>query len=118
MKHPLISALIVLAMSIGLSAVRGQQPAEKSRLGGSVAVLRNDTASQLAFSYHGTEGWQDSTLAPGKDAKVVGDRVRVITTRADKALITVDYPIEAGKKYRIMWNSQTQIWDFSPVIEQ
>src|SRR5262245_3194932 len=113
MKHSLILALIVLAASSSLSVVRGQQRAEKSRLGGSVAALRNDTTSQLTFSYHATEGWQETTLAPGKDTKVTGDRVRVVTTRADKAVITVDYPIEAGKKYRIMWNSQAQIWDFS-----
>jgi hypothetical protein len=34
------------------------------------------------------------------------------TERQDKATITVDLPIEGGKKYLLFWNAPPGMWDF------
>jgi hypothetical protein len=48
-----------------------------------------------------------------EDTQLTGDRIRVATTRDDKAIITVDLPIEGGKKYPLFWNAKTSMCDFS-----
>jgi len=53
-------------------------------------------------------------LQGGKDVTLTGDRIRVATKRdEDGAMITVDLPVQAGKKYRLIRNPQSGIWDFS-----
>jgi hypothetical protein len=44
-----------------------------------------------------TDGtWEQHKLEPGKDVRVSSDRIRVSTTRADKAVITAAMPCEAA----------------------
>jgi hypothetical protein len=106
------AGLALLCMAIALNT-HAQQPPKNTRTGEAVAVVRNDNTAAMTFSYHSGDTWKEATLQPGKDMSVTADKIRVATTRADKAIITVEYPVEAGKKYRIVWNSQ--MWDFAPI---
>jgi hypothetical protein len=105
---------VLFAAAAG-SDVNAQQVPKKDRAGNSVSTVRNDSPGTVTIEYQSNQQWQQLRLEPGKDSEVPGDRVRVATTRADKAVITVDLPIEPGKKYRLMWNAPSGMWDFSAV---
>ena len=113
MKTWLLRAILGLFCIALVLAACAQQPPSKSRTGEAMAVLRNDNTAAMTFSYHSGDTWKEVTLQAGKDMSIAADKVRVATTRADKAVITVEYAVEAGKKYRIVWN--TQMWDFAPI---
>jgi hypothetical protein len=102
---------------LAITALRldAQQPAERDRTGNAVSVLLNGAKTAMTIEFRSKGEWQELKLEPGKDARIAGDRIRVATTREDKAIVTVDMPIEAGKKYRLVWNAQTGMWDFSSV---
>jgi hypothetical protein len=36
--------------------------------------------------------------------------------RSDNAVITVDLPVQMGKKYRLVWNDAAAIWDFNSAL--
>jgi hypothetical protein len=107
----------LLALFVAVAAIAGpQQPAKKDRNGNQVCVVRNDATDPVTIEYRSTSEWQQVKLDPGKDSTITADHIRVATTREDKAVVTVDLPTQAGKKYRLFWNAQSSIWDFSPVL--
>ena len=79
--------------------------------------MRNDSTSSIVVGYRDSTGWHEVTIETGKDAKVSGDRVRVSKNRSDNAVITVEYPVKAAKKYRILWSAQAEMWDFAAAGE-
>jgi hypothetical protein len=81
-----------------------------------VFIVRNDSTGAVDIEYRSNDQCQKLRLEPGTDSSATGDRVRVATRREDKAIITVDLPVEGGKKYRLFWNTQSSIWDFSPAL--
>jgi hypothetical protein len=83
--------------------------------GGSIAIVLKDSAETVTLEYHTNNGWVPLALDAGKDGNVLGDRVRVATTRQDKAVMTVDLPAEPGKKYRLAWNKSASMWDIREV---
>ena len=101
-----------LATLVGMR-IDAQQPPKSDRAGNPVSIVRNDTTNAATIEFRTNNDWQQLKIEPGKDATVAGDRIRVATTREDKAIITVDLPIQAGKKYQLIWNTQANIWDFS-----
>jgi hypothetical protein len=94
-------------------ASRGQMAPKQNRSGDSVAIVLNDSSQSMTIEFHSDNDWQKLKLDPGKDGTITGDRVRVATQRQDKALITVDMPVEPGKKYRLAWNATASMWDLS-----
>ena len=106
--------VLACVLAFGVSAAESQQVPKTDRLGNSVCVIRNDSTNPAVIEYRSNNQWQQLKLEPGKDGNVTGDRVRVATTRDDKAIVTVDLPVQAGKKYRLIWNTQSGMWDFSP----
>jgi hypothetical protein len=108
---------ILLALILAVATIAGaQQPAKKDRSGNQVCVVRSDATAPVTIEYRSSSEWQQVKLDPGKDATITADHIRVATTREDRAVVTVDLPTQAGKKYRLFWNPQTSIWDFSPVL--
>ena len=106
--------LIVVSLLSMAVAVRSQQAPKLDRTGNSVSTVLNDSTETVTIEYHSSTEWLPIKLQSGKDTKVAADRIRVTTTREDKAIISVDLPVQAGKKYRLFWNAQLSIWDFSP----
>jgi len=104
----LLLAYIMLLMAYAAPA---QMPPKHDRSGEAVAVVLNDSSDSMTIEYHSNNEWLQLKLDPGKDGTVTGDRVRVATMRPDKAIISVDMPVEAGKKYRLAWNSSAAMWD-------
>jgi hypothetical protein len=90
-------------------------PPKKDRVGNAVFVVRNDAIMSVTIEYRNTNGWQALMIEPTQDNNISGDRIRVATTRDDKALVTVDLAVEAGRKYHLYWNAQSRIWDFKLV---
>jgi hypothetical protein len=78
-----------------------------------VSIIRNDATSKVTVECHMGDEWKQISIDAQKDTSITGDRIRVATTRDDKAVITVDLPIDGGKKYRLFWNEKTSMWDFS-----
>lgn len=108
---------ILLALFLVIAAIaEAQQPAKRDRSGNQVCVVRNDATDPVTIEYRTSSEWQQVKLDPGKDATITADHIRVATTREDKAVVTVDLPTQAGKKYRLFWNAQSSIWDFSSVL--
>jgi hypothetical protein len=114
-KHFTAKLFLVLLLSMA-ATTQAQQPPAKDRAGNSVSIVRNDSTAAATIEYRLNNQWQQIMLEAGKDANVKGDRIRVATTREDQAIVTVDLPIQAGKKYRLVWNAQSSIWDFSPAL--
>jgi hypothetical protein len=114
--NPGIVLVIGLTM---MSAVRTelQQPPATARGGEQAAILRNDSTSPITVGYHDSTGWHEVKVDAGKDVKVTGDRMRVLTNRIDSAVITLEYPIKPASKYRVLWNSKSEMWDFAAVAE-
>jgi hypothetical protein len=112
-RNTLIGLVFVsLLLLIATSGV-AQAPPERNRAGDAISIVLNDSSSTMTIEYRTNSDWKQLTLEAGKDATVAGDRVRVSTLRGDKAMITVDLPIQAGQKYRLAWNARTGIWDIS-----
>ena len=110
MRTLFVLQLVVVSFFMFANA---QQAPKSNHSGNPVSIIRNDSTGAVAIECH-TEGqWQQVKLDAGSDATISGDRVRVSTTRQDNAIVTVDLPIQAGKKYRLIWNTQAGIWDFS-----
>ncbi|HZU24699.1 MAG TPA: hypothetical protein VFA04_04205 [Bryobacteraceae bacterium] len=90
-----------------------QQIPNADRNGNPVVSVRNDAAAAISIEYRRDNQWQQIRLEPGTDATIGGDRIRVATTRRDNAVITVELPVQPGKKYRLVWNGAAAMWDFS-----
>jgi hypothetical protein len=99
------TATFLAILSIPQLALQQQAPKKLS-------IVRNDSASAITFEYKSGEEWKKVTVDAHKDVNVEGDRVRIGTDRQDEATITVDLPIEGGKKYLVFWNDPPGIWDF------
>ena len=109
--------MVLLTIVIWLSAqVLPQQPPRTDRTGSPVSIVRNDGTVAVAIEHRNKNQWMQTKLEAGRDTSIAGDRIRVSTSREDKAIVTVDYPIEGGKKYRLIWNTQAGIWDFTPAL--
>lgn len=109
-----VKILLASFLLIGDSRMEAQAPPKAGRGGNPVFVVRNDATAPVTIEHRSNNQWQQVKLEPGKDASIPGDRIRVATTREDGAILTVDLPVQAGKKYRLLWNAQSSIWDFSP----
>jgi hypothetical protein len=81
-----------------------------------LSIIRNDSTSQVTFEYRTGGVWEKVTLDGQKDTSIGGDRVRIGTDRQDKATITVELPIEGGKKYLLFWNDPPGMWDFKGAV--
>jgi hypothetical protein len=103
------TALIVL----GLLAFAPQQFGGKTKDGDAVSILLNDSQQTITVEMHLRDTWKEFKIEAATDARMVGDRVRMTTQRADKAKITVDYPLAPAKKYRVFFNATTGMWDFA-----
>ena len=77
----------------------------------SASIVRNDADVAITIEHRVKSEWVSVKLEAHADAQVSGDRLRVATTRADSALVSVELPIEGGKKYRVFFNAQANIWD-------
>ena len=98
----------VLVATLSIRTVGSPQMAPKT-----MSIIRNDSTSAVTIECHSGDEWKQAPIDPQKDIQLNGDRIRVATTRPDKAVITIDLPIEGGKKYRLFWNDKTGMWDFS-----
>jgi hypothetical protein len=114
MRKRLAAELLLFSFLSIAASMKAQQPPEKDRAGNPVFIVRSDSTAAATIEYRSNNQWQQIVLEPGMDAPLKSDRVRVATTREDKAIVTVDLPIQAGKKYRLFWNARSSIWDFSP----
>ena len=114
MKRNCVVACALVALLFTAAVAAGQMPPKKTSGGDSVAIVLNDSANAMTIEVQNKGEWSQVKIDPGKDATVAGDRVRVATTRDDKAIITVDLPVQAGNKYRLAWSSKAGMWDFSP----
>ena len=112
------TAVLVMGLAI-MSAGKTelQQPPATARGGEQVAILRNDSTSSITVGYRDSTGWHEITIEAAKDVKLAGDRIRVSTNRNDNAVITVEYPVKPANKYRVLWNSKAEMWDFAAVGE-
>ena len=111
--HRPAKLVLFCALATLVLRIHAQQPPKSDRAGNPVSIVYNDTTTSATIEFKTNNDWQQLKLDAGKDATVAGDRIRVATTREDKAVITVDLPIQAGKKYHLIWNTQANIWDFS-----
>jgi hypothetical protein len=107
--------VFALFLAVGAPGLKAQQPPKSNRTGDQVSIVRNDATTPVTIEYKTNNEWKQLSLEPGADTTIAGDRIRVATTRDDKAIVTVDMPLQAGKKYRLVWNAQSSIWDFSTV---
>ena len=111
-----IAANVLLACLVTVAAVKpsvAQMAPKSDRAGNPVSMIRNDATTPVTIEYRSNSEWQQLKVDAGKDTSITGDRIRVATTREDKAIVTVDLPISPGKKYRLLWNAQAGMWDFS-----
>ena len=67
----------------------------------------------MVIEYRANDNWQKVELKPGQDFPLKCDRIRISTNRSDNATITVEMPVQLGKKYRLLWNDASGIWDFA-----
>jgi hypothetical protein len=101
--------LVFWLMIGGLPGFAGPQQVPQS-LG---LIVRNDTTTAVTIEYHSAGDWKSISLAARGESLIAGDRIRVATTRDDKATVTIDLPIQPGGKYRLVWNKDCGLWDFS-----
>ena len=113
-KHMSASLGVILLLFVASIRTDARQVPKADRSGNPISIVRNDATGPVTIEFRNNNAWQQVKLEPGADGTITGDRVRVATTREDKAVVTVDLPVEAGKKYRVIWNAQVSIWDFSP----
>lgn len=76
-------------------------------------VVRNDAADAVTIEFRANDKWQPVELKAKAETNLKCDRLRVSTTRSDSAVISVEMPVELGKKYRLAWNDTSGMWDFS-----
>lgn len=112
-RNTLVGPVFVSLLFLIATSEVAQQPPEKNRTGDAISIVLNDSSSSMTVEYRANGDWKQLKLDAGKDATVAGDRLRVSTLRDDKAMITVDLPIQAGQKYRLAWNAHTSMWDLS-----
>jgi hypothetical protein len=105
-RSRLLSAAVLCALLSAPQLAMPQQAPKK------VSIVRNDSPSAVTFEYRSGDEWKKITVDAQKDVNIEGDRVRIGTDRQDKATITVDLPIEGGKKYLLFWNDPPGMWDF------
>jgi hypothetical protein len=101
-----LSALLMLLVS---GVAEPQQPPKQ------VAVVRNDATGSVTIEFRASDKWQQVELKAGMDTDLTCDRIRVSTTRSDKAVITLEMPVQLGRKYRLAWNDTAGMWDFTAV---
>jgi hypothetical protein len=114
MKRYFTAKIFLMSLLLGATVIEAQMAPKSDHTGKTVSMIRSDASTPVSIEYRSENQWQQMRLEPGKDATVPGDRIRVATRREDQAIITVDLPIEGGKKYRLIWNAQASMWDFSP----
>jgi len=103
-------AVAFLAITCTTLPTRPQQPPK------TLSIIRNDSTSQVTFEYHTGNEWKKITIDSQKDTSIAANRVRIGTDRQDKATITVELPIEGGKKYLLFWNDPPGMWDFKGAV--
>jgi hypothetical protein len=108
------ATLILLGVLSFAVTMAAQQVGGKTKDGDPVSILLNTSQQAVTVEVHLRDNWQEFKIEAGKDGRIVGDRVRMATKRPDNATITVDYPLEPAKKYRVFFNSKTGMWDFAP----
>ena len=113
MKSSRIRILIATAL---LAMASATLPGAADQAPKALSIIRNDSTSQVTFEYHSGNEWKKVTIESQKDANVGGDRIRIGTDRQDKATITVELPIERGKKYLVFWNDPPGMWDFKGTV--
>jgi FlaG/FlaF family flagellin (archaellin) len=106
------SAIATAFLTVACTSIGSQTPQAPKTL----AIIRNVSTSQVTFEYYSGDTWQKVTLDSLKDTNIDGDRVRIGTDRQDKATITVELPIERGKKYLVFWNDPPGMWDFKGTV--
>jgi hypothetical protein len=113
MTRSSIRTLLVPLLLFSATFGKSQQPPKNDRTGNPVFIVRNDASTATTIEYRTNNQWQAIKLDSGMDASISGDHIRVSTAREDGAMVTIDLPTQAGKKYRLFWNTQTSTWDFS-----
>jgi hypothetical protein len=107
-------AFLIAFQAFAFAYQQPQPPPPKSnRDGNPLSIVRNDATAPITIESRINGQWQPLRIDPGKDAAIPGDHIRVATTRPDSALVTIDLPVQAGKKYRVYWNAQASLWDFA-----
>jgi hypothetical protein len=109
-KFRIWSAAVLLIVLCTPFLARAQQAPK------TLSIVRNDSTAQVTFEYRSNDGWKKVTVDAQKDISVAGDRVRIGTDRPDKASVTVELPIEGGKKYMVFWNDPPGMWDFKGAL--
>jgi hypothetical protein len=107
MQNRLRSTLLCLSLFTALTIPAQQAPH-------AVSIVRNDSTTDLTIEYLVKGTWNSVKLEHGKDTPLpAAEHIRVATVRDDKATITVDLPVAPAGKYRLLWNTQAGMWDFS-----
>jgi len=107
------ASLLGLILCLPPLSLKAQEAPKSDRQGNSVSIIRNDASAAVTIETRVNGQWQALKIDPGKDANISGDHIRLATTRSDGALVSIDFPIQAGKKYRIFWNEQAHMWDIA-----
>jgi hypothetical protein len=94
-------------------SLKSQEPPERNRSGNSVSTVRNDSGAPMTIESRVNGQWAQLTIAQHADATIPGDHIRVATSRSDSAVVSVDLPVQSGKKYRMFWNANANIWDIA-----
>jgi hypothetical protein len=107
------ASLVGLFLCLPALSLKSQEPPKNDRHGNSISIVRNDASTAVTIETRVNGQWQALKIDPSKDASIPGDHIRIATTRADGAVVSIDFPIEAGKKYRVFWNEQAHMWDIA-----
>lgn len=106
------TVIVICLLSIGT----GLTYAGPQMLPARTFALKNDTKSSLTVELQINNEWKPVNLSAGADTALTGDRIRVSTNRKeDGAVITVDIPVQPGKRYRVVRSDKSGLWDFSRV---
>ena len=65
------SALATAFLAMACTAIPSQPPPQAPK---ALAIIRNDSTSQVTFEYRSGDTWQKVTLDSQKDANIGGDR--------------------------------------------
>lgn len=109
------TTLVFLAIAPFAALTIAQQVGEGAQEAEPASILVNASQQAVAVEVHLGETWQELKIEGGQEGRAVGDRVRMATRRRDNATVTVDYPLEPGKKYRVFFNPSAGVWDFAPM---
>jgi hypothetical protein len=111
--------LLCLVMTIHAQSLKSQfpppqpPPPKSGRQGVSVSTIKNDSSAPIKIEVRVNGQWEAVTIDPGKDTTIPGDHLRVATNRPDSAVVSIDLPLQAGRKYRVFWNAQADMWDLT-----